>query len=151
MLLWTLFAVTLVALVAMIVVTLVEQFDPNGGSTPGTVVVTSCQGQGTNTQCYGDFHSTDGRTSLSGTRIFGEDFAKVGQTFTVYYDPSSKSITALTSGQNLSTNLIFVGLLLVLALVQFWFRIMVPRQRRKAQLVADTIADLRRRHENRSQ
>ena len=36
------------------------------------------------------------------------------------------------------------------AFVQFWFRIMLPRQRRKADLVHNMMVDLRQRHQDRS-
>lgn len=145
---WTLFGLTLVALVAMIGVTIGEQVDPTAGTTPGTAVITRCYGRGTNEQCFGDFRAADGSVSLRDTQIFGEDFAKVGQRFTVYYDPGSRSVTALTSGENLSDNLIFVIWLLVLALVQFWFRIIRPRRRRAALTRRADLDDLLARHDS---
>jgi hypothetical protein len=129
-LLWVLFVRTVAGLVAMIVVTVVEAVDPGSLGTPGTAVITHCAGQGTNMQCYGDFRSDDGKVSLTNTRIFDEDFADVGQSFTVYYDPSSGSVDALTSGQHLSFNVIWVAWLAVLSFFQFAFRVMIPRAMR---------------------
>jgi hypothetical protein len=145
-LLWVLFVLTVAGLVTMIVVTLLDEFYPAGQGTPGTAVITHCQGQGTNMQCYGDFRSHDGTISLTDTRIWDEDFANIGQTVTVYYDAGSRSVDALASGQNLSFNLIWVGWLFVLAFLQFWLRIVSPRHRRKSQQTQAAIAELRRRN-----
>jgi uncharacterized membrane protein len=145
-LLWVLFVLTVAGLVAMIVVTLLDEFYPGGQGTPGTAVITHCQGQGTNMQCYGDFRSHDGTISLTDTRIYDRDFANIGQTATVYYDAGSRSVDALASGQKLSFNLIWVGWLSVLAFVQFFLRIVSPLHRRKSQQAQAAIAELRRRN-----
>ena len=131
--LWGLFALTCVVLVVMVVVTLLEQFDPAGHATPGTAVITRCAGQNTNKQCFGSFRSADGTVEVADTRIFGEDFARVGQSVTAYYDPDDKSVDSVSSGEDLSTNLVVLAWLLALALLQFWFRIMAPRRQRRLE------------------
>jgi hypothetical protein len=82
---------------------------------------------------------------LTGTRVRGEDFAKPGQNFTAYYDASEHSVDTAVSGEDLSFDLVVIGWLLVLAFVQFWFRIMIPRQRRRMHRLQHLLDDLGRR------
>lgn len=131
--LWGLFALTCLALVVMVVVTLLAQLDPAGQGTPGTAVITRCTGQNTNKQCFGSFRSAEGTVQVADTRIFGQDFAHVGQSVTAYYDAGDKSVDSVSSGEDLSTNLVVLAWLLALALLQFWFRIMAPRRQRRLE------------------
>ena len=145
-LLWTLFALTSLVLVVMIVYTLVAQFDPASEGTPGTAVITRCQDLGsTSRRCYGTFRTDDATVHLADTQIFGEDFAHPGQRFTAYYDASDNSVDTVTSADDLVTHLIVVGWLLVLAFAQFWFRIMIPRQRRKMLTLRSALDNVEQR------
>lgn len=144
--LWALFVLTVCALVAMVVATLVQQLDPASQGERGTAVITRCWGQGTNQQCFGSFGSDDGAVHLTGTRIWGEDFAHLGERFTAYYDAGTNSVDTVVSGEDLTFNLVVIGWLLALGFVQFWFRIMVPRQRRRYERLHNMMVDLQRRH-----
>jgi hypothetical protein len=118
--LWTLFIATVAVLLAMTGATVGEQVDPASVGTPGTAVIVHCYRQGTDGKCYGTFRTNDGAVHLADTRIFGAD--------------------------DLVFNLTVVAWLLALALVQFWFRIMIPRRRRRALTPRSMIIELDEQH-----
>lgn len=111
-----------------------EAVDPTSAGRAGTAIVVECDdSHGKYRECFGSFSSRDGQMVVADTRIWGEDAAHPGDKFTAYGDPSSNTVTVAGSASSRFSDLYFTGVLLVVWLVAFWFRVVRPLRRRRAR------------------
>ncbi|HWE91360.1 MAG TPA: hypothetical protein VG317_18005 [Pseudonocardiaceae bacterium] len=96
----------------------------------GSVVVTRCNNAAF-PDCYGDFSSADGSVSITDTKIAGAGYDHVGDKYTAYGDPATKSISIPRNGGDIAIDIVGPLILLLVWVPSFLYCVYLPIRRRR--------------------